>query len=42
VKVGHVESASVGWAMYLWGAERIRARNASSSAAEAVGPISIP
>ena len=40
--VGHVESASVGCAMYFSGAARIRARNASRSPELAVGPISIP
>ena len=41
-KVGQVDSASVGCAMYFSGDAMIRARNASISAFDAAGPISMP
>ena len=41
-KVGQVDSASVGWAMYFSGAARMRRRNSSISAFVAAGPTSMP
>ena len=41
-KVGQVDKASVGWAMYFSGAARMRRRNSSISAFVAAGPTSMP
>jgi len=41
-KVGQVERASVGWAMYFSGLARMRLRNSSRSAWVEAGPMSIP